>query len=158
MSTLNYISMFYSFFFFFIQMLNTTVNYWIDTSKDMDLNNFEEIGFIGGGNSANTVQYKNKQTQEKYCVKIYKPEFIRTNGNRLNQEISLLSQIDYPTILSLYGYKMYSQSVQSPIIITKYYPKNLSSYLQNQNISLNPKTLLDLHILLNLLDFLRLLI
>ena len=139
MSTLNYISMFYSFFFFFIQMLNTTVNYWIDTSKDMDLNNFEEIGFIGGGNSANTVQYKNKQTQEKYCVKIYKPEFIRTNGNRLNQEISLLSQIDYPTILSLYGYKMYSQIVQSPIIITKYYPKNLNSYLRKNEISLSKK-------------------
>lgn len=128
-------------------MLNPTVNYWIDTSKDMDLNDFKEVGSIDGGNTAYTMQYINKKTQEKYCVKIFKPDFIRQNGNTLlNHEISLLSQIDNPAVLSLYGYNMNSQIVHKPIIITKYYPKNLSSYLQNQNISLSKKYIIILGI------------
>lgn len=121
----------------------------IDASKIMDLNNFERIGNVGQGTSSEAVQYKEKRTGQMYCVKIYRQSFIRGNPNSNNiflKEVSLLSRIDYPAVLSLYGFNMLSQNVQGPYIITKYYPKNLRYIITTDGISLSKKYLIMLGI------------
>lgn len=107
--------------------------YWIDLNLIIsDLSDFQRVKTIGSGASANTFLYINK-TQEKYCVKIYKPDFIDNYGNSIVvREISLLNQVDNPAVLSLLGFNMDYGPEKLPMIITKYYPNNLKRCIKDE--------------------------
>lgn len=128
-------------------MTKQTPRYLIDTDFLKDLDGLEKDKSIGSGASSNTVLYIDKKTQEKYCVKIYKSEFLAKHGNNfVKKEASLLSQIKNRAVLSLYGFNLDSHYENSAIIITKYYPKNLKDSMDGPEMTQTQKYIIILGI------------
>ena len=72
------------------------------------------------GSSSQIYKYKDPETKQEFVIKIISPQ----QTSSFQNEIDILSILNYPTILKLYGF-----SLTPPSVITPYMPDTLPNVM-----------------------------
>ena len=93
-----------------------------DSPQLISPSHFEKVRQLGSGSSGKVYLANQKTTKRQYAIKFIKTEL--TENSVITAKIGLISQMQHPAILKIFGYSMPDQSKNRPMSIVCEYQSN----------------------------------